>query len=88
MSNTREWRRKPRTSKPNSRQKRNGLFLDAHPICQQCANRPAVEAHHRLPKQHPFRYQWEYMEALCAPCHVTTHQQVRVIVRISLAKSR
>lgn len=88
MSNTRPWRAKPRTSKPNSRQKRNGLFLDAHPTCQQCAIRPAVEAHHRLPKGHPFRNQWEYMEALCATCHVHTHQHVRVTVRISLAKSK
>jgi hypothetical protein len=64
------------------------LFLDAHPVCQCCASRPAVEAHHRLPKGHPFRYQWEYMEALCTRCHVATHKQVRMIVRISLKKQR
>jgi hypothetical protein len=32
MSNPRAWRAKRRTTKPNSRQKRNGLFLDAHPL--------------------------------------------------------
>ncbi|WP_288338467.1 hypothetical protein [uncultured Sphingomonas sp.] len=86
MSNTRPWRAKPRTSKPNSRQKRNGLFLDAHPTCQHCASKPAVEAHHRLRKGHPFRNQWEYMEALCQGCHVHTHRQPLMVVRISLAK--
>jgi len=86
MSNTRAWRAKPRTSKPNSRQKRNGLYLDAHPICHQCQERPADEAHHRLPKGHPFRNQWQYMEALCTSCHVDEHQHPRVTVKISLAK--
>lgn len=28
MSNPRKWRAKQRTTTPNSRQKRNGLFLD------------------------------------------------------------
>lgn len=74
MSNTRPWRAKLRTSKPNSRQKRNGLFLDAHPTCQVCQARPAVEAHHELPKGHPDRNDWQFMKALCVPCHVTEHQ--------------
>lgn len=74
MSNTKAWRAKKRTSKPNSRQKRNGLFLDAHHDCQRCGVRPAEEAHHELPKGHPHRYDWSNMQALCIPCHVAIHQ--------------
>lgn len=77
MSNTRAWRRKPRTQTPNSRQKRNGLFLDAHPDCQKCGKRRAVEAHHDLPKGHPLRNDWRYMKALCTPCHVGVHKRLR-----------
>lgn len=74
MSNTRAWRAKQRTSMPNSRQKRNGLFLDAHPDCQCCQRRRAEEAHHELPKGHSDRYDWRHMKALCVPCHVAVHQ--------------
>ena len=90
MSNTVEWRAKRRTSKPNSRQKRNGLFLDAHPICQRCGKRPSKEAHHDLPKGHPDRHLWRFMRALCIRCHVEVHRPlppakllklVRLIVR-------
>ena len=73
MSNPRAWRAKPRTQKPNSRQKRNGLFLDAHPICQGCGNCPSIEAHHDLPHGHPDRHLWRYMRALCIPCHAAVH---------------
>ncbi len=73
MSNTRAWRSKPRTPKPNSRQKRNGLFLDANPMCERCWRRPSKEAHHNLPKGHPQRYQVAYMEALCTTCHAALH---------------
>lgn len=74
MSNPRAWRAKPRTSKPNSRQKRNGLYLDAHPICADCNDKPAVEAHHELPMGHPDRFEWANMKALCVGCHVLEHQ--------------
>lgn len=76
MSNTRAWRAKQRTAKPSSRQKRNGLFLDAHRQCQRCRHRPAQEAHHSLSRGHPDRYAWQFMQALCAPCHIAVHQQV------------
>ena len=81
MSNTRAWRAKQRTSKPNSRQKRNGLFLDAHPDCQACQNRRAREAHHNLPKGHAQRYDWKHMRALCVPCHVTVHQHLTMVFK-------
>ena len=73
MSNTKAWRAKPRTPTPNSRQKRNGLFLDAHPVCARCGSR-AQEAHHTLPQGHPMRYLWQFMIALCVRCHIVTHQ--------------
>jgi hypothetical protein len=73
MSNTRAWRAKQRTTTPNSRQKRNGLFLDAHPICQGCAAAASREAHHDLPKGHPDRNRWRYMRALCTACHLFVH---------------
>ncbi len=79
MSNTKPWRSKPRTSKPNARQKRNGLYLDAHPLCHRCKQRPAKEAHHALPYGHPHRYDWRHMEALCVQCHLTAHQRVRIV---------
>lgn len=74
MSNPRAWRAKPRTETPNSRQKRNGLFLDSHPTCQACRKRAANEAHHDLPKGHPDRHLWRYMRALCTLCHIKVHQ--------------
>ena len=74
MSNTVAWRAKPRTPKPNSRQKRNGLFIDAHPVCQNCCSSRSKEAHHDLPKGHPDRHDWQFMRALCIPCHVTRHR--------------
>lgn len=80
MSNPRAWRAKPRTSKPNSRQKRNGLFLDAHPLCQACKERRSREAHHDLPHGHPSRYDWRHMKALCVACHVDLHQAQALIV--------
>jgi hypothetical protein len=80
MSNPRDWRAKPRTTKPNSRQKRNGLFLDVHPICQACAREASKEAHHNLPHGNPDRYDWQHMKALCQPCHVHLHQAMTVII--------
>lgn len=82
MSNTRAWRAKSRTSKPNSRQKRNGLFLDEHRRCHRCGA-PSDEAHHALPIGHPDRYDWQNMQALCVTCHVALHQQLRVVVTVS-----
>lgn len=72
MSNTRAWRAKARTSKPNSRQKRNGLFLDEHPNCG-CGS-PATEVHHDLPHGHDNRYDDGYVHAVCRPCHVAIHR--------------
>lgn len=82
MSNTKMWRVKDRTTKPNARQKRNGLFLDAHPFCSRCHWRLAKEAHHRLPRSNENRYDWRYMEALCRRCHVNEHQQAPLIIVI------
>lgn len=79
MSNTRAWRSKPRTTTPNSRQKRNGLFLDSHPWCERCRLNLADEAHHELPKGHLDRYDWQHMKALCTPCHVEVHKPQRRI---------
>jgi 5-methylcytosine-specific restriction endonuclease McrA len=79
MSNPVDWRAKPRTTKPNSRQKRNGLFLDKHPTCQRCSRRAAEEAHHDLPHGAPGRYDWPNMRALCRPCHIHVHQHVTIV---------
>lgn len=79
MSNPRLWRTKKRTTKPNSRQKRNGLFLDAHPLCR--CGCPAKEAHHELPHGHPDRYDWRNMQALCRLCHVHAHQALVVVIQ-------
>jgi hypothetical protein len=81
MSNTRDWRAKRRTETPNSRQKRNGLFLDAHPHCS--CGAPSEEAHHDLPKGNPARYDWRHMQALCRHCHIAVHQPVRIVFRLA-----
>lgn len=86
MSNPRLWRAKPRTSKPNARQKRNGLFLDAHPKCQACRKRASREAHHELPPGHPRRYDWKFMKALCTACHIDVHQRGWVVILFSPSK--
>lgn len=79
MSNPRKWRAKTRTTKPNSRQKRNGLFLDAHPTC--ACGEPATEAHHNLPQANPRRFNWRHMQALCRPCHILVHQHVPFVIQ-------
>lgn len=73
MSNPVKWRAKPRTTKPNSRQKRNGLLIDARPICESCGTRQSREAHHDLPASHPDRNVPVNMRALCIPCHAVVH---------------
>lgn len=83
MSNPRAWRGRGRTTVPNSRQKRNKLFLDANPWCQDCGKRPAEEAHHELPHGHSERCDWRHMRALCVTCHVAAHRTVRVIMVIA-----
>ena len=83
MSNPKKWRAKPRTTKPNARQKRNGLYLDAHPMCQGCGKRPAKEAHHDLPHGHPDRFLWRYMRALCRRCHIIVHQNAAASATIT-----
>ena len=82
MINPKKWRGKGRTTTPNSRQKRNKLYLDAHPFCHRCHWRLAKEAHHRLPKKHPLRYEWQHMDALCRRCHIAEHQQPRLAIVI------
>ena len=79
MSNTKAWRAKQRTSKPSSRQKRNGLLLDTYPLCQRCGRRASEHAHHELPKGHPHRNNTQFMRALCEPCHVAIHQVLLVV---------
>ncbi|WP_156347203.1 hypothetical protein [Sphingomonas sp. Leaf33] len=80
MSNPRNWRGRGRTTTPNSRQKRNKLYLDAHPVCHRCNSRPSAEAHHELPKGHPNRYDWQHMKALCVPCHIAVHQPLKMVL--------
>ncbi len=87
MSNPTKWRAKRRTTKPNSRQKRNGLFLDAHQQCQRCGKRKAAEAHHMLSHGHPDRYDWEHMLALCVSCHVAMHQDLSVTITVAFTRA-
>lgn len=82
MSNTVAWRAKPRTSKPSSRQKRNGLFLDKHPFCR-CGAR-STEAHHDLPRTHPDRNSEQHMQAFCRQCHVDHHRGMTVTANTAI----
>jgi hypothetical protein len=81
MSNTKAWRAKSRTSKPSSRQKRNGLFLDQHRTCR--CGAPATEVHHELPKGHPQRNDPRHMHAVCQPCHIDIHRGMTITVRVA-----
>ena len=83
MSNTKPWRAKTRTTKPSSRQKRNGLFLDRHPQCR--CGAPATEAHHGLRKGHPKRNEEQNMQAVCRQCHIEIHRGMTVTVSVSAA---
>jgi hypothetical protein len=84
MSNPRAWRKKRRTATPNSRQKRNGLYLDANPVCHGCWSARSKQAHHALWRGHPDRNLWLAMKAFCEKCHVRHHKPVRVIFEFSL----
>lgn len=81
MSNTKQWRAKKRTTKPSSRQKRNGLLLDRHPTCR--CGAPASEAHHDLPKGHPSRNDEQHMRAVCRACHIDIHRGTTIIVKLA-----
>lgn len=82
MSNTVTWRKKVRTKKPNASQKRNGLFLDERPVCEDCRLGPAVHAHHDLPHGHPSRFDHQCMRALCEPCHVEHHRSIANLQKV------
>ena len=32
-----------------------------------------------LPHGHSSRYDWQFMKALCVPCHVTVHQHLKLV---------
>ncbi len=87
MSNPKKWQVKPRTAKPNARQKRNGLYLDQHPTCVRCCSAQAAEAHHTLALGHPDRYDWKFMQALCTPCHVAVHQSASSVIVVVINPS-
>ena len=64
-------------------------YLQQHPLCERCQRegfvRAAVDVHHKTPiesaktKQDMERlaYNPANLEALCIPCHIKTHQEMR-----------
>ena len=63
--------------------------LEASPLCERCLRegfiRSAVDIHHKVPVESAktnqgmkaLCYDWGNLEALCIPCHVETHKEVR-----------
>jgi hypothetical protein len=83
MSNPVKWRGKGRTTTPNSRQKRNKLYLDAHPVCTECRAAPSEHAHHMLDATFPCRTSWLAMRPMCEPCHVRWHKPISVAISVN-----
>ena len=64
-------------------------YLQAHPLCEICAQdgyvRAAIDCHHKTPvesaksRQEMERlcYDWNNLQALCIPCHVRVHKEQR-----------
>ena len=73
-------------------------YLRQHPLCERCLRegpyyRSAVDVHHRVPvesaknEQEMERLAYNMdggnLEALCIPCHIKTHQEMRSATRES-----
>lgn len=65
-------------------------YLQQHPLCERCQReggyiRAAVDVHHRQPvesarteqEMERLCYDALNLEALCIPCHILTHQEMR-----------
>lgn len=64
-------------------------YLQANPLCERCKAegyiRAAVDVHHRQPisqshtdaEMERLCYSWTNLQALCIPCHIKTHKEMR-----------
>ncbi len=64
-------------------------YLRDHPLCERCLregfNTAAVDIHHKTPcesaqsdtEMEQLCYDRNNQEALCIPCHIKTHQEMR-----------
>ena len=64
-------------------------YLQQHPLCERCQREgfvtAAVDAHHKQPvesakteqEMERLAYNPANLEALCIPCHIKTHQEMR-----------
>ena len=64
-------------------------YLQAHPLCERCLlegfNTAAVDIHHKTPcesahsdaEMEQLCFDQSNLEALCIPCHIKTHQELR-----------
>ena len=64
-------------------------YLQAHPLCERCERegfvRSAIDVHHKVPvesakteqEMERLAYNPANLEALCIPCHIKTHQEMR-----------
>lgn len=64
-------------------------YLQQHPLCERCERegfvRSAVDVHHKKPvesakteqEMERLAYDVSNLEALCIPCHIKTHQEMR-----------
>lgn len=64
-------------------------YLQEHPLCERCERegyvRAAVDVHHKQPveqcktvrEMETYCFMRDNLEALCIPCHIKTHQEMR-----------
>lgn len=64
-------------------------YLQSHPLCEQCLSEgyvtAAVDVHHITPVESAhcqadmevLTFGWHNLKALCIPCHIKVHQEMR-----------
>ena len=77
-------------------------YLQQHPLCERCQRegfvRSAVDVHHKRPVESAkteqemerlaYNLDGNNLEALCIPCHIKTHQEMRSHTKEKVAENK
>jgi len=77
-------------------------YLQQHPLCERCERegfvRSAVDVHHKKPVESAkteqemerlaYNLEGNNLEALCIPCHIKTHQEMRSHTKEKVAENK
>ena len=75
-------------------------YLQRHPLCERCQRegfvRSAVDVHHKVPvesahtiqEMEQLAFDWHNLQALCIPCHIKTHQEMRSHTKEKVAENK